>query len=95
MEHYILKAVLEGILGAILFLAFRYWRLDFKYEKNKVKFRILCRAIMGAGVGYLWIIAEMPNSFNTVMAGALAPELLEGAFERFGKEKLGGVLDDG
>lgn len=79
--------ILEGILGAILFLAFRYWRRDFEYEDDHLKERILTRIIMGAGVGYLWIQMGMPNSFNTIMAGALAPEIIEAFLSRF-KERI-------
>lgn len=81
----ILRAVTEGMVGAILFLAFRFWIKDFENTENW-KERTICRIIMGAIVGYLWLMRGLPNSFNTVMAGMLAPEIIEGFSVRFKKK---------
>lgn len=70
------------MMGAVLFLTFRFYRRDFEFT-NKLKERVVCRTIMGAIIGYLWVLSGAPNSFNTIMAGALAPELAEGFFEKF------------
>ena len=95
---HILKTVLEGMFGALIFFSFRSWKSDFRGDNtNKTLKRLVCRLVMGAGIGYLWVAGGYPNSFNTVMAGMIAPEMLEGALEKFNekyeKELKGGVLD--
>ena len=94
----IVTSILEGMFGALIFFSFRSWKSDFGGDNtNKKRKRLVCRLIMGAGIGYLWVVGGFPNSFNIVMAGMLAPEMLEGALEKFNeeyeKELKGGVLD--
>lgn len=70
----------EGLVGSILWTSY----LLYKGEPLKTNYqKIFSRLIMGAIVGILWNLAGFPNHFNTIMAGMLAPEIIDGFITKF------------
>lgn len=74
-----IQSVIEAMLGCILFYAYKIYT-DMSFELTPRRF--VSRLIIAGFVGYFWFLKGLPNSFNTIMAGMLAPEMLETIFQQ-------------